>query len=54
MPRITASAPMPVTLADARVSLELLTAAYHSAHTGEMVTLPLGADHPAYRGWRRE
>jgi predicted dehydrogenase len=51
---ITASAPMPVTLADARVSLELLTAAYHSARTGEMVTLPLGAEHPAYRGWRRE
>lgn len=51
---ITRGAPMPVTLQDARVSLELLTGAYHSARTGEMVTLPLGPDHPAYRGWRPE
>lgn len=46
--------PMPVTLADARVSLELLTAAYHSARAGEMVTLPIGPDHPAYHGWHPE
>jgi predicted dehydrogenase len=46
--------PMPVTLADARTSLELLTAAYHSARTGEMATLPIGPDHPAYAGWRPE
>ena len=43
---------MPVTLADARSSLELVTAAYHSARTGEMVSLPVDADHPGYRGWR--
>jgi predicted dehydrogenase len=48
------SQPMPVTLADARTSAELLTAAYHSARTGEMVRLPIGPDHPAYAGWRPE
>jgi len=44
-------AEMPVTLADARTSLELLTALYHSAASGTQVELPIGADHPAYRGW---
>lgn len=51
---ITEGAPMPVALADARTSLELLTAAYHSSRTGAMVTLPIGPDHPAYHGWRPE
>jgi len=41
----------PVTLADARASLELLTALYWSARTNEDVTLPLKNDHPLYRGW---
>ena len=31
--------------------LELATAIYHSSRTGQRVTLPLGPDHPAYRGW---
>ena len=42
----------PVTLADARAALELLTALYHSAETGQTVELPLGPDHPKYAGWR--
>jgi predicted dehydrogenase len=41
----------PVTLADARASLELLTALYWSARTGEDVALPLDASHPYYGGW---
>ena len=41
----------PVTLADARASLELLTALYWSARTNEDVTLPLSNDHPLSRGW---
>lgn len=41
----------PVTLADARASLELVTALYHSGRTGEAVPLPLGPDHPAYQSW---
>lgn len=42
---------LPVTLADARRSLELVTAIYHSAETGRPVELPIGTDHPKYRGW---
>lgn len=42
----------PVTLADARRSLELVTALFHSAERGTPVTLPIGADHPKYRDWR--
>ena len=48
---LTEGGPLPVSIADARPSLELLTAAYHSARTGEAVRLPLGRDHPLYAGW---
>ena len=48
---LTTGGPLPVTLADARRSIELLTAAYCSAATGEPVTLPLPPDHPYYAGW---
>jgi predicted dehydrogenase len=41
----------PVTLADARRSIELLTALYHSARTGARIALPLATDSPAYSGW---
>lgn len=41
-----------VTFEDGRRSLELVTAAYHSARTGAPVELPLGADHPLYAGWQ--
>ena len=44
--------PLPVTLTDARRSLELISALYHSNETGQPVALPLGADHPKYHGWR--
>lgn len=43
---------LPVTLADARASLELITAIYHSAQTGRAVELPIGRDHPKYASWR--
>jgi predicted dehydrogenase len=43
--------PLPVTLADARQSLELVTALYHSAATGAAVVLPIAAGHPSYGGW---
>jgi predicted dehydrogenase len=48
---LTTGAALPVTLADARSSLELATAFYHSAAIGAAVTLPISADHPAYNGW---
>jgi len=44
---------LPVTLSDARASLELITAIYHSAQTGQAVTLPIGSDHPKYASWRQ-
>jgi predicted dehydrogenase len=46
--------PFPVTLADARRALELITAAFASAHTGAAIKLPLNAEHPGYRGWVSE
>ena len=44
-------APFPVTLADARASIELITALFASDATGRGVTLPLTAEHPLYGGW---
>jgi predicted dehydrogenase len=41
----------PVTLADARASLELVTAAYHSDRTGFPTPLPILPDHPLYESW---
>ncbi len=48
---ITSGAPIPVTLADARASLELITAIYHSGETGVAVALPIPKDHPKYNSW---
>ncbi|HUF33632.1 MAG TPA: Gfo/Idh/MocA family oxidoreductase [Acidimicrobiales bacterium] len=42
---------LPVTLADARASLELITALYVSAREGRDVSLPLDPHDPAYGGW---
>lgn len=44
--------PLPVTIADARRSLELITALYHAAETGDAVALPIGPTHPKYASWR--
>jgi predicted dehydrogenase len=49
---LTTGDALPVTLADARRSLEFATALYHSAASGTAVTLPIGTDHPSYNGWR--
>ena len=43
--------PLPVGLVDARAALELVTAMYVSARSGQAVALPLGNEHPAYAGW---
>ena len=42
---------LPVTLAVARRSLELVTALYHAAERRGPVDLPLTVDHPAYHSW---
>jgi predicted dehydrogenase len=42
---------LPVTLDDARASIELITAMYDSGRRGIDVELPLAPDHPLYAGW---
>jgi len=48
---LTAGSELPVTLNDARMSAELLTALYHSARAGQSVELPITPEHPLYGGW---
>lgn len=45
---------LPVMLADARTSLELITAMYYSAETGKPVELPIRMGHPRYASWLPE
>ena len=40
-----------VTLDDGAASVELVTAIYHAARTGQRVNLPLSDDHPLFEGW---
>lgn len=42
----------PVTAADGRRSIELVTAIYESARSGRWIDLPLGADSPLYESWK--
>lgn len=42
---------LPVTLLEARSALELITALYLSAQTGQAISLPIPEDHPYYSGW---
>ncbi len=51
---IVRDAPLPVTLADARASLELISAIYRADAEGCAVDLPLGSTSPGYEGWRPE
>ncbi|WP_421759087.1 Gfo/Idh/MocA family protein [Devosia sp.] len=46
--------PVPVTSADSRRALEIVTAFYHSSETREEVPFPIGPDHPKYRSWLPE
>jgi len=48
---LRAGGALPVTLADARQVIELLTAIYASARTCAAVELPIGPEHPLYGGW---
>jgi predicted dehydrogenase len=48
---LTTGGAMPVSLEDARRSIELASALYHAAETGRRVTLPLSPSHPGYGGW---
>jgi predicted dehydrogenase len=42
---------LPVTSADSRRALEIVTAFYHSSETHTEVTWPIGPDHPKYKSW---
>jgi predicted dehydrogenase len=48
---LTGAGPLPVTSADSRRSLELVTAFYQSSMTHQDVELPLAPDHPKYKSW---
>ena len=49
---LTQGTNLPVTLADARQSAELLTALYDAARKETAVSLPITPDHPLYQGWQ--
>ena len=44
--------PLPMSLSDARQSIDFATAAYWSAKTYSAVALPVMPDHPFYNGWQ--
>jgi predicted dehydrogenase len=46
--------PLPVTSADSRRALEMVTAFYYSSRTRQEVVFPIGVDHPNYRSWLPE
>jgi predicted dehydrogenase len=48
---LQAGTPFPVTLADARLSIELVTAMFEADETRSVVQLPIQAGHPKYEGW---
>ena len=48
---VASGQPFPVTLDDARASLELITALFHSNESGTAVRLPIRPAHPKYDGW---
>jgi predicted dehydrogenase len=43
---------LPVAVADARASVELITAVYHAARTRQPVRLPIDGTHALYGGWQ--
>lgn len=51
---LTAGAPLPVTTADSRRALEIVTAFYHSSRTHQEVVFPIGRNHPNYQSWLPE
>lgn len=45
---------LPVTLAEARLAIEFITALYTSIQNGRTVTLTITEDHPKYGGWQQK
>jgi predicted dehydrogenase len=48
---LVGNSPLPVTSADSRRALEIVTAFYHSSTTHEDVALPIASEHPRYQSW---
>ncbi|MBN3849604.1 Gfo/Idh/MocA family oxidoreductase [Paraburkholderia sp. Ac-20342] len=48
---LESGASFPVTLSDARASIELVTALFMSNDTHTVVDFPIGPSHPKYHGW---
>lgn len=48
---ILTGGPFPVTLSDARASIELITALFASDESGSATRLPINELHPKYHGW---
>jgi predicted dehydrogenase len=46
--------PLPVTTADSRMALEIVTAFYYSSRTHQEVSFPIGPAHPNYASWLPE
>jgi predicted dehydrogenase len=46
--------PLPVTSADSRRALEIVTAFYYSSRAHQEVVFPIGRDHPNYKSWLPE
>jgi predicted dehydrogenase len=51
---LTSGAPLPVSTADSRRALEIVTAFYYSSRTHQEVVFPIGRDHPNYTSWLPE
>jgi predicted dehydrogenase len=49
---LTHGVPLPVTIEDAHRAVELITAIYASARSGERIHLPILPNSPFYAGWR--
>lgn len=48
---VAKDAPLPVTLKDARLALDLITGLFDSQDGGASVALPITSHHPKYRSW---
>ena len=51
---VVSGSPLPLTLVEARQSIELLTGIYASARSKQAIAFPIGRDHPDYDGWQSE
>lgn len=47
---VASGSELPITIADGRRAIDLVTGVYYSMHTGQVVELPIQPDHPYYNG----